>query len=133
MGSSYFLQPVKAIFAVLYGSFLRLAYAARPPQKEERVQENRIVILDPVSMPKTKKLNLNPRPKSLEGLRVAVVDNTKPNFNIFMDRVERLLIDQYKVASVARYVKPGRTVGVSAAIVAEIKANCDFAIAGLGD
>jgi hypothetical protein len=97
------------------------------------VQERKITILDPVSKPKIKKLALNSRPKSLEGLRIAVVDNTKPNFNIFMDRVQEILINDYKVASVARYVKPGRTVGVSAAIVAEIKANCDFAIAGLGD
>ena len=92
-----------------------------------------IVILDPVSVPITKKLSLNPRPKSLKGLNLAVVDNTKPNFNIFMDRVQELLIGKHGVASVARYVKPGRTVPVAANIVAEIKANYDFAIAGLGD
>ena len=93
----------------------------------------KITILDPVSVPKTKKIALNPRFKSVKGLRLAVVDNTKPNFNIFMDRVCELLVEKHGVASVARYVKPGRTVGVAHNVVAEIKANCDFAIAGLGD
>lgn len=97
------------------------------------MEERNIVILDPVSLPKIKKLQLNARPKSMAGLRVAVVDNTKPNFNIFMDKIQELLIGKYQVASVARYVKPGRTVGVAASVVAEIKANYDFAITGLGD
>ena len=97
------------------------------------MEERTTVILDPVSVPKTKRLTLTPRPQSLAGLRIAVVDNTKPNFNIFMDRIEDLLLTRYGVGSVSRYVKPGRTVGVAASVVAEIKAKCDFAITGLGD
>jgi hypothetical protein len=97
------------------------------------VEDRTIVILDPVSLPKTKKLSLNPRPASMAGLRVATVDNTKPNFSIFLDKIEEILISQYKVASVTRYRKPGRTVPVAQNIVAAIKANCDFAITGLGD
>jgi hypothetical protein len=97
------------------------------------VETGNIVILDPVSIPKTKKIALNPRPRNIEGMRVAVVDNTKPNFNLFMDRIQEILVSRYKVASVSRYRKPGRTVGVSHAILDEIKANCDIAITGLGD
>ena len=97
------------------------------------MEEKTTVILDPVSIPTTKKLALTPRPQSIGGLRIAVVDNTKPNFNIFMDRIEELLLSRYGVGSVSRYVKPGRTVGVAANVVAEIKAKCDFAITGLGD
>jgi hypothetical protein len=92
-----------------------------------------IVILDPVSLPKTKRINLAARPTQVEGLRIAMVDNTKPNFSIFLDRVEELLKSRYKVASVTRYRKPGRTVPVSHEMVAEIRANSDFAITGLGD
>jgi hypothetical protein len=91
------------------------------------------IILDPVSLPKTKRLNLTSRPKSLSGLRIAFVDNTKPNFNIFCDRVEELLLSQYGVAEVKRYRKPGRTVPVAKGVIDEIKASCDFAITGLGD
>jgi hypothetical protein len=96
------------------------------------VEQRSITILDPVSLPRTKKLNLNPRPKTMAGIRVAFVDNTKPNFSTFCDRVEQLLVSEYG-ATVARYRKPGRTVGVTQTIIDEIKATCDFAITGLGD
>jgi hypothetical protein len=102
-------------------------------QKESSVEERTIVILDPVSVPITKKIALSPRRKDIAGMKVAVVDNTKPNFNIFMDRIQELLMSRYKVASVSRYRKPGRTVGVSHAMLQEIKESCDIAITGLGD
>jgi hypothetical protein len=92
-----------------------------------------IVILDPVSLPDTKRLSRTPRPKSMSGLRIAFIDNTKPNFSIFCDRVSELLLGQYGVAEVKRYRKPGRTVGVAQSIINEVKATCDFAITGLGD
>jgi hypothetical protein len=68
----------------------------------------------------------------MQGIRVAFVDNTKPNFKEFSDRVEELLVERFG-AKVTRYRKPGRTVGVIQSIVDEIKENCDFAITGLGD
>ena len=92
-----------------------------------------ITILDPVSKPKVTKISLNPRPKNIAGLRVAMVDNTKPNFSIFLDRVEELLVSQYNVASVTRYRKPGRTQPLAQQVIAEIKEKCDIAITGLGD
>ena len=97
------------------------------------MEEKNIVILDPVSKPKLTKLSISPRPKNIEGLRLAMVDNTKPNFNIFLDRVEENLISQYKVASVIRYRKPGRTVALEQSVINEIKEKCDIAITGLGD
>jgi hypothetical protein len=100
---------------------------------EAVMQESQIVILDPVAKPTVKLLSLNARPTDIVGLRLAVVDNTKPNFNVFMDRVQEILLSHYHVASVERFVKPGRTVGVATSVVAEIKARTDFAITGLGD
>lgn len=97
------------------------------------MKEKTITILDPVSKPKVKKLNINPRPDKIEGLRVATVDNTKQNFSIFLDKVEELLVGQYNVASVSRYRKPGRTQPVAPEVINEIKENCDIAIAGVGD
>jgi hypothetical protein len=68
----------------------------------------------------------------MEGIRVAFVDNTKPNFKEFCDRVEEILVERFN-ATVTRYRKPGRTVGVVQSIIDEIKEKCDFAITGLGD
>ena len=64
---------------------------------------------------------------------IATVDNTKPNFNIFLDRVQDILISDYQVKELKRFRKPGRTVPVAGDIIAEIQASCDFAITGLGD
>ena len=97
------------------------------------MEEKNIVILDPVSKPKVTKISLNPRPKNIAGLRVAMVDNTKPNFSIFLNRIEEHLVNQYKVASVTRYGKPGRTQPFAQQVIAEIKEKCDIAITGLAD
>ena len=94
--------------------------------------ENNIVILDPVSKPKVTKARINPRPQNMAGLRVALVDNTKPNFSLFLDRVEQRLMSEHK-ASVTRYRKPGRTQPLDPQLIAEIKKNCDIAITGLAD
>ncbi|HOG47572.1 MAG TPA: hypothetical protein PLJ35_04360 [Anaerolineae bacterium] len=92
-----------------------------------------ITVLDPVSRPKSARTSLNPRPKDLVGLRVGLLDNTKPNFTLFLDRVEELLMSEYKVASVIRYTKPGRTEPLSPQVIAQIKGQCDIVITGLGD
>jgi len=91
-----------------------------------------ITILDPVSIPTVKRLGLNPRLTSLQGVHIAVVDNTKPNFDIFMDRVQEIMEERFG-AIFHRYRKPGRTVGVTHQVMDEIKEKCQFAITGLGD
>ncbi len=97
------------------------------------MEDKTIDILDPVSKPEATKISINPRPKNIVGLRVAMVDNTKPNFDIFLDRAEELLISQYQVGSVIRYRKPGRTEPLAPAVLDELKNKCDIAITGLGD
>ena len=94
--------------------------------------EKQIVILDPVSKPKVTKTSLSPRPNTIVGLRVAMVDNTKPNFSIFLDRVEERLANEHNV-SVIRYRKPGRTQPLDPQLIVEIKKKCDIAITGLAD
>lgn len=97
------------------------------------MQGRTITVLDPTSQPKIAIRSLNPRPKDIRGLRIATVDNTKPNFSIFLDRIEEILVRDHGVAEVKRYRKPGRTSPVSPEILAEIKSSYDFAITGLGD
>jgi hypothetical protein len=97
------------------------------------MEEGKIVILDPVAKPKLNSVGINPRPQSVAGLRVAMVDNTKPNFNLFLDTVEERLVNDYRVASVVRYQKPGRTEPLNPQLITEIKLKCDIAITGLGD
>lgn len=97
------------------------------------MEVGKIVILDPVGLSASTKIELNRRPSQIEGLRVGMLDNTKPNFDLFLDVVQESLLNTYHVASVHRYRKPGRTVPVDPAVMAEIKEKCDIVITGLGD
>lgn len=97
------------------------------------MEGRKIILLDPVSLPAGNITANNPRPTKIEGLRVGMLDNTKPNFDLFLDTVEKHLLNDYKVGAVYRYRKPGRTVGVSPEVMAELKEKCDIVICGLGD
>ncbi len=92
-----------------------------------------ITILDPVSRPIMELAGNTARPKSTVGLRVGMLDNTKPNFDFFCNRVEEHLLEQFGVAVVNRYVKKGRTFPVEPEMLEDIKKNCDIVICGLGD
>lgn len=89
--------------------------------------------LNPEGVVDSQNIEKNIRPKSLKGLTIAFVDNTKPNFDIFCDKIQEILLKDYGVAEVKRYRKLGRTVGASQKDLDEIKATCDYAITGLGD
>lgn len=97
------------------------------------MEARQIVILDPVSRAASEALSINPRPDHIVGLRVGMLDNTKPNFNLFLDTVEEKLRNEYKVGSIVRFRKPGRTLPVDPAVMAELKEKCDIVITGLGD
>jgi hypothetical protein len=90
-------------------------------------------ILSPVSFPQLKKLRLSDRPARIAGLRVAMIDNTKENGSVVLDRFEELLVGTYGAASVLRHRKPGRTLPVAAHVIDAVKANCDIVISALGD
>ncbi len=91
------------------------------------------VLLSPVGEAGIKQTSVNPRPASIKGITIGVVDNTKPNFDILMDTICDQLVNVFGVGKVIRYRKPGRTLGVSKEVLDDIKANCDLVFTGLGD
>lgn len=97
------------------------------------MEAGQIMLLDPRGVADVKRIVSSPRPKSVAGLTIGVIDNTKPNFDLFMDTVQEQLLSVFKAKEVVRYRKPGRTKGVSSEILADIKNRCDFVITGLGD
>ena len=50
-----------------------------------------------------------PRLKTLAGKTVALLDISKPGGSVFLDRLERLLLDRYGVGRVVREIKPTYT------------------------
>lgn len=90
-------------------------------------------IYDPTTEPKGRKIDFAPRPKSLAGLRVGLVDNSKHNSDQLLMRIAGLLEREHGVSAHVMRRKKSAGVPPSAEIVAEFKGNCDIVVAGVGD
>jgi len=92
-----------------------------------------VQIYDPTIETKSRRIEFAPRPKSLKGLRVGLVDNSKFNSNQVLERVGKLLERDYGVTTQIMRRKRSAGIPASPEIIAEFKANCDFVVAGVGD
>ena len=90
-------------------------------------------IFDPTIEAKGRKINYAPRPKSLAGLRVGLVDNSKHNSDQLLKRIAALLESEHGVKTHLMRRKSSAGVPPSDEIVAEFKNACDFVVAGVGD
>ena len=76
---------------------------------------------------------LAPRPQSLRGLTVGLLDNTKPNGTVILRAVGRELREKYGVREIRMFAKGYFGTPVEESVVQQILHNCDFAVAGIGD
>jgi hypothetical protein len=74
-----------------------------------------------------------PRPQSLRGLTVGLLDNGKPNGKTILDAVGRELTRHYGVREVRMFTKGYFGTPVEESVVNQMLHNCDFAVAGIGD
>ena len=92
-----------------------------------------IQIFDPTTEATARKINYAPRPKSLQGVRVGLVDNTKHNSDQLLLRIADILEKEH--GAKAHIIRKKKTSGSAPheEIVEELKANCDVIVAGVGD
>jgi len=92
-----------------------------------------VQIYDPTIEAKSRHIDFVSRPKSLAGLRVGLVDNSKFNSDQVLERVAQILEREH--GAKAHIMRRKRTAGIPASpeIIAEFKANCDVVVAGVGD
>ena len=92
-----------------------------------------IQIFDPTTEAKARTIAYAPRPKSLKGLRVGLVDNTKHNSDQLLLRIADILERDH--GAKAHIIRKKKSSGVAphAEIVDEYKAACDVVVAGVGD
>ena len=76
---------------------------------------------------------LAPRPQSLKGLIVGLLDNTKPNGSVILRAVGRELRERYGVREIRMFQKGYFGTPVEESVVQQMLHNCDFAVAGIGD
>ena len=76
---------------------------------------------------------LAPRLRSLSGLRVGLLDNTKPNSSVLLAAVAHELRHHWGVRSATRYAKGYFGTPVEESQIRVIRESCDFVVAGIGD
>jgi hypothetical protein len=71
------------------------------------------------------------RRSSLRGLRLGVLDNSKPNADVLLHRVAALLVEQHGAASIRAWQKPGSS--RPALMLEEIADQVDVVLTGSAD
>lgn len=92
---------------------------------------NTRILLDPGSERQPAQREPLPRPASIEGLKLGLLDISKPRGDVFLDEVERLLSE--RGVQVSRYSKPTFTRPAPDALRQRIAAECDLVVEALAD
>ena len=89
------------------------------------------VLLDPTAETAPAARPRAPRPASLEGLTVGVLDISKPRGDVFLDRLAELLAGRGVI--VRRYSKPTYTRPAPDQLGQQLARECDLVVEGLAD
>ena len=90
-----------------------------------------MVLLDPTSERRPMARTMAPRPASMSGLSVGLLDISKARGNVFLDRLDELLSVQG--IEVKRYKKPTFARPAPTALRQQIAAECQLVVEGLAD
>jgi hypothetical protein len=91
------------------------------------------MIYDPRGTIDAPVLHLAKRPANLRGLRVGVLDNTKWNGWKLEDRIATILVERLSLGPVRRYKKESFSRDARPELLAEIAAESDLVLTGIGD
>ena len=89
------------------------------------------IVLDPTAEDAPATRSRVPRPPSGAGLRIGLLDISKPRGNIFLDRLEEQL--RRRGSAVLRFAKPTFTKPAPIDLRQEIAMRCDVVIEALAD
>jgi hypothetical protein len=92
-----------------------------------------MLIVDPASSSAAAAKVLAARPRSLEGVTIALLDNSKPNAGVLLERVGALLAARGGARLVRAWGKPGSSIGASPAVLEEIAAAARVALTASAD
>jgi hypothetical protein len=88
-------------------------------------------VLDPTGEQRAAQIELTPRPDTLEGLTVGLLDITKARGDVFMNRLDELLQD--RGIDTKRFSKPTFTKPAPVDLRHEISLECQVVIEALAD
>lgn len=90
-------------------------------------------MFDPTSNPVEATITLPPRPASLRGLRLGLVENTKVNSSAILEKVAERLAARHGTTVTVRNRKRSPSHEIDGAAVRALKAGADVVISGIGD
>ncbi len=90
-------------------------------------------LLDPTNEAEPQAATYAPRPASLEGKRVGLIENTKFNSARLLQKIGDILQAEYGVAETRMWRKANSSVPADETIIAELRQSCDAMVAGIGD
>ena len=90
-------------------------------------------IVDPIGTSTAETRTLAARPRSLEGVTIALLDNSKPNAGVLLERVGALLAARSGARAVRAWSKPGASTGATPAVIEEITAAARVALTASAD
>jgi len=103
-------------------------------RSEETHVAERERLLDPTGGDeRARDTTLAPRPRSLRGLTVGLVDNGKPNASLLLSEVARELERSHGIRTALTFKKGYFGTPVEESLIQQILHNCDFAVAAIGD
>lgn len=92
-----------------------------------------IPVYDPRGMVEAAPISVAPRVKELQGLRLALLDNTKWNANKLLRGVRDRLAEKHGFSAVNYYRKESFSLAATPALIREIVASNDIVITAIGD
>jgi hypothetical protein len=90
-------------------------------------------ILDPTTPAAMRPIEYAPRPGSLSGKRVALIENTKFNSDKLLAKIGEILKKEYGAAEYKMWRKHNSSVPAHDEIIDEAKRGVDCVVAGVGD
>ncbi len=90
-------------------------------------------ILDPTVEPRRQPLTYVPRPDSLKGKRIGLVENTKFNSDKLLQKIGDILKNEYGAAEAKMWRKHNSSVPAHQEIIDDAKRSVDVVVAGIGD
>ena len=90
-------------------------------------------LLDPTTEAATQTIAYVPRPDSLRGKRIALIENTKFNSDNLLVKIGNILINDYGATSAKMFRKKNASVPAHEEIIEEVRKTCDVVVAGVGD
>jgi nucleotide-binding universal stress UspA family protein len=90
-------------------------------------------LFDPTSRPVERAVDLAPRPATLEGLRLGLVDNTKFNSDTLLTKLAARLARRHGMTVALTRRKRSPSHEIDEAAVKTLRAQADLVVSGIGD